>query len=1690
MDTKSKFLETESSCVETGVGVSHASFSHTAGVDAAHRALSSIGQLPLSVVIVYASVHYKLDQVLAGIREAVGNALVIGTTTAGEICGGAQQQSVCVVAIASPYLSAHAAIGSRVSDDWRRALIQATESAEISPFVTGDPHLVSDLASSGKALFAMIFYPGNTRRASSMGYEIVETFKEISLGRIPVFGGASADDWHMEGNSVFLGEAVHADSLLVAIFETQLEAGISISHGFQPIGQKLRVTAIEGHELLSLNQAPAAEVLAASMGSSQHDLEGRHVTLATGYPVGVVHPLGLYSVNVATYLTPGGGVRLTQPVNVGAELTLLAHDAESSPLAGQDAVRKAMIRAGTTVPSLFLVHYCALRPRILSETVSRTEIDNLVKSAGPVPLAGFFSFGEDGVADDGVSRHNNGAVAVLVLGSELSATARVALENRRFQAQFDVIAHADSESLSRVLFDNSPTGMVAIDPNNGHIVQANEYELRMLGYSAGEMLTKTVADVTHPEDRESTRELYGQLANGSTNRLTYEKRFIRKDGSTVWAEVNVSPLRDIDGKVCLYIGNAVDITERKRAQIIETRLSRANRLSSRCGSTIVHAQDEQALLNDVCQLAVETGGYLMAWIGFAENDAAKTVRPAASCGYEAGYLDNINVTWSDDESGQGPVGTAIRTSTTTAIQDVHTNPRMVPWREAAIKRGYQSCISLPLIDNKRVIGVLSLYSAEPYSFDADEVNLLEELASDLSFGIQTLRERAERVAAQSAFKRESEKTRVLLHNASDGIHILDYDGNLIEVSDSFCAMLGYSREEMMGLNLAQWDAGFTDTGRLWATFRNQFKNPVRSEFQTRHRRKDGTIFDVEVSGFPLELDGKPVLFNSSRDITERKLAEAELHKIQSNLISAQSLAHIGSWEWNVLENTAYWSDETYNIFGLPHRHLDDHRKDFLEIVCPADRQMVDQALTDALAGIKKYDLEYEICLADGTNKVIHVLGEVSRNSEGKPLLMRGTVHDITDRKQAEKALQESEQRLSALLDTLPVGVSISTVKEGKILEVNRAGLDLMGRGRDDVIGKTAAELGIFMDADDRARLIDRLHREGRVENFEVAFRAPTGQMQFHLLHAKLFRLGGEELIALTRQDVTERKKADAETKIAATAFESQEGMVITDADNVILRVNRAFTEITGYTPEEAIGRNPRMLSSGRQNAKFYKSMWEDINRSGGWEGEIWNRRKSGEIYPEHLTITAVKDQDGMVTNYIGAMSDITQRKNAEEEIKRLAFFDPLTHLPNRRLLLDRLQQAFAYATRNIRLGAIMFIDLDNFKNLNDSLGHDFGDLLLQQVAHRLSASVREGDTVARLGGDEFVVMLEFLSGDSMEAAAQTEVIGEKILVTLSQPYQLASHEFRCTASVGITLFGNKPQSTDELMKQADIALYQAKKGGRNTLRFFDPEMQDTINAHAALEGELHKALEKREFQLFYQVQVDRNGRALGAEALIRWRHPKHGLVSPAQFVQLAEDTGLILPIGLWVLDTACAQLKAWQRDESTRNLVLAVNVSAKQFRDEQFVRHVQSAVQRHDINPPLLKLELTESLLLEDIELAIEKMRKLKEFGVRISLDDFGTGYSSLFYLKRLPLDQIKIDQSFVRNIATDRGDIVMVRTIVELGMNFELDIVAEGLETETQFELLNRYGCSIFQGYLFSKPVPIEQFETLVKNNHLAGTS
>ncbi len=535
---------------------------------------------------------------------------------------------------------------------------------------------------------------------------------------------------------------------------------------------------------------------------------------------------------------------------------------------------------------------------------------------------------------------------------------------------------------------------------------------------------------------------------------------------------------------------------------------------------------------------------------------------------------------------------------------------------------------------------------------------------------------------------------------------------------------------------------------------------------------------------------------------------------------------------------------------------------------------------------------------------------------------------------------------------------------------------------------------------------------------------------------------------------------------------SMEGILITDADGIIESVNPAFTRVTGYSSEEVVGQNPSLLSSGRHDHTFYETMWRKLRSEGHWQGEIWNRRKSGEIYPELLTITAIIDEKGALSHYAALFNDITELKESEERIKHLAYYDPLTGLPNRRLLNDRLRVAIAHAHRaHGRLG-ILFIDLDRFKRINDSLGHNTGDDLLKGVAGRLLTCVREDDTVARMGGDEFIIILSELGDPEDTAVAARRVIEE-----LKQPQLIQGKELVVTCSIGISIYPEDGLTSDVLLRNADTAMYRAKEVGRNSYQLYTPAMNARSLEHLALETGLRRAVERGELRVFYQPVVSAGShRLVGAEALLRWQHPEMGLIPPGDFIPIAEESGLIIPIGEWVLRSACRQLMQW-RQQGRRDFTIAVNLSPRQFREPGFVEMVKHALATEGGDPRGLELELTETMLMEQARENVVKLRELREMGIGIALDDFGTGYSSLSYLKRFAIDKLKIDRSFVRDIERSAEDGAIVSAVITLARSLGLQVVAEGVEEAHQATTLHRYGCDLLQGFLFGQPVPVEQF-------------
>jgi diguanylate cyclase (GGDEF)-like protein/PAS domain S-box-containing protein len=671
--------------------------------------------------------------------------------------------------------------------------------------------------------------------------------------------------------------------------------------------------------------------------------------------------------------------------------------------------------------------------------------------------------------------------------------------------------------------------------------------------------------------------------------------------------------------------------------------------------------------------------------------------------------------------------------------------------------------------------------------------------------------------------------------------------------------------------------------------------------------------------------------------------------------------------------------------------------------------------------------------------------------------------------ESEVASREAREQLEMVVRGSPLAIYTRDI-EGRLTSWNPAAEQMYGWRAEEVLGKPVPTVPPGGE-DESRRLRERvLGGENFVHADVKRMRRDGATIDVSATLAPLRDSEGKVrgYVAIAA-DISDRKRAEGSLRLSARVFDSSnDGIMITTPDATILAVNRAFTRITGYGAEEAIGKTPKLLQSGWQDTVFYQSMWEALLRTGYWRGEIWDRRKDGEMYAQWTSISAVKDEQGTVTHYVGVISDITARKVAEQRLDHLATHDPLTDLPNRTLFHERARRALMRATRSDEMVAVLFLDLDNFKNINDTLGHYVGDLLLQETARRLTECLRAHDTVSRQGGDEFTILLE-----DMRKPEEAAAVAQKLLEALTRPFQLEGNEVFVTASLGINLCPGDADNLDDLLKNADVAMYHAKAAGRNSFRFYSSDLNAGARERLALETDLRKAIEREELLLHYQPQLDlRTGQVTGVEALLRWRHPERGLLTPGGFMPIAESSGLIVPIGEWVLEEACRQNKAWQR-AGLRPITVAVNLSARQFQDGRFPGTIRAVLERAAMDPRFLDLELTETLLMHDIGATAKALHGLRELGVNLSIDDFGTGHSSLNYLKRFPVQRLKIDQSFVRSVDVDPEDAAIARAIISLGHGLGLRVIAEGVETEEQLLYVRSEGCDEVQGFHFSRPLP-----------------
>ena len=785
-------------------------------------------------------------------------------------------------------------------------------------------------------------------------------------------------------------------------------------------------------------------------------------------------------------------------------------------------------------------------------------------------------------------------------------------------------------------------------------------------------------------------------------------------------------------------------------------------------------------------------------------------------------------------------------------------------------------------------------------------------------------------------------------------------------------------------------------------------------------------------------------------------------------------AMIGYWDRNLRNrfgNTAYTEWFGAAAESITGKHIRE--------VIGEERYQLNLPYIEAVLRGEQQDFERAIPTPDGKQMRYSLAQYIPDIANGDVQGFYALVSDIT-------ALRERENQLRRLFEVSPLGIAMADMK-GHFVEFNESFRAMCGYSTEELKRLDYWTLTPGKYAASEAQQIETIVRTGRFGPYEKEYIRKDGSLiPLSLSGVLITGKDQQQYIWCIVEDITERSRAQdalqtSQRRLALAMDSAQMGAWDLDLINETSWRSLRHDQIFGYAAAVLHwDRKVFLQHIAPEDRQRVGNCFEEALRTQHLSFEcqiIWPDQSlhwilaRGQVYA---------NAQGQPAHILGTVLDITERKLAEQKIENLAFFDPLTRLPNRQLLLDRLQHALAVNIRHQRHGALMLIDLDHFKTLNDTLGHRQGDLLLQQIAQRLQACVRDGDTVARAGGDEFIVILEDLSENTLQAASQASAVAEKILLEVGRRYDFGSWTHRCTSSIGISLFGEASEEVDAILIRADLAMYKAKDAGRNTLRIFDPAMQFEITERVLLEEDLRTALVQNEFCVHYQAQVDGENRITGTEALLRWQHPTRGWVSPAKFIPKAEKTGLIVPLGLWVLEAACSQLASWAGRPGLAELSVAVNVSARQFRADDFVEQVLATLHRTGAQAHLLKLELTESLLLAQVEDVIDKMHALKARGVQFALDDFGTGYSSLSYLKRLPLDQLKIDQGFVRNILTDPDDAAIARTVIALAHSLEISVIAEGVETRAQRDLLAQLGCLNYQGHLFGRAMPIQEFEAL----------
>jgi diguanylate cyclase (GGDEF)-like protein/PAS domain S-box-containing protein len=933
-------------------------------------------------------------------------------------------------------------------------------------------------------------------------------------------------------------------------------------------------------------------------------------------------------------------------------------------------------------------------------------------------------------------------------------------------------------------------------------------------------------------------------------------------------------------------------------------------------------------------------------------------------------------------------------------------------------------------------------------------------------------------AAEAAALLAASAERLKLASEAAGVGVWEFDlrAGRLNWDEAMFAMYGRDREAGEPTYDTWRDSLLAeDRERAEAELKAAISEGTPFNTQFRVTRNDGEVRTIQArSRVFYDETGRPArMVGTNEDVTERKRAEDALRDAEERFRSAFDAAAVGMALVSLGGRFIQVNSALCHIVGYDARELTG--KTFQEITHPDDLEADLALVQDLVEGSRiSYQVEKRYLHKEGHVVWILLAASAVRGREGDVRYFIAQVQDITERKQVEQALAESEERYRQIFETNQAVKLIIDPADGAIVDANQAACNYYGYSRQALIAKKVYDINMLKPEDTRARMAGV--GEGNTMPFQFQHRLASGEIRDVEVYSGQVSVGGHTLLHSIVHDVTERKRAEAHFKLAMNVFDNSiEGVVVMDSDGLVRMVNPAFLAITGYEAEEVLGQPPPIFRSEQFDPEMIERFWEDVNSKGQWSGEVINQRKNGQAYPEWVTVSIIKDPEGQVTNYMAMFNDLTQIRTGEEKIKYQAYHDALTGLPNRLLFLDRLELAIAQVRRHELRLAVMFLDLDNFKHINDSLGHAVGDQLLRRVAQRMRSRLRESDTLARLGGDEFILLLP--DAQDTEQAAE---VAKRIQGALLRPFHLEKSPYYLTASIGVTVFPEDGADAETIIKNADMAMYRAKEQGRNNYQFYSPTMNTKVIQRLTLENRMRRALDRGEFLVHYQPKVELAGETIvGVEALARWEHDG-GSTPPSEFIPLAEETGLIVPLGEYMLKRACRQTALWHAS-GLDHLSVAVNLSARQFGQKDLVSMVEEALKHSGLAPHFLEFELTESTIMSNVEQASQVLGDLHLMGVALSLDDFGTGYSSLYYLKQFPIDYLKIDKSFVDDIPRQTDAVAIAQAIISLAHSLGLKVVAEGVETAEQLAFLRAKGCDQVQGYYFSRPQPADKLKDLL---------